>query len=137
MFRLSSVSNVLYCAALRCAVDKNLAWRKRTYFILFFATFFCWQAIPIAVGNCFAALRASAAASRQSRHRSVYVEEMYASWKADPSSVHKSWDVYFRHSEAGRDVSQVGRARMTRGCLADCRPKRAVYRVRVTVAMTV
>ncbi|CAM9192574.1 unnamed protein product [Ascophyllum nodosum] len=36
----------------------------------------------------------------------VYVEEMYASWKADPSSVHKSWDVYFRHSEAGRDVSQ-------------------------------
>lgn len=38
---------------------------------------------------------------------SVYVEEMYEAWKVDPTSVHKSWDVYFRHSDAGRDASEV------------------------------
>lgn len=32
---------------------------------------------------------------------------MYAAWKADPQSVHKSWDVYFRYSDAGRDGSSV------------------------------
>ena len=26
----------------------------------------------------------------------VYVEEIYQSWLADPKSVHKSWDIYFR-----------------------------------------
>jgi 2-oxoglutarate dehydrogenase E1 component len=26
----------------------------------------------------------------------VYVEEMYREWKLDPTSVHKSWDVFFR-----------------------------------------
>ncbi|GLD98266.1 hypothetical protein PINS_up006963 [Pythium insidiosum] len=31
----------------------------------------------------------------------AYVEEMYSSWKTDPSSVHKSWDVYFRQIERG------------------------------------
>lgn len=32
---------------------------------------------------------------------SVYVEEMYSSWQKDPSSVHKSWDVYFRQVSQG------------------------------------
>eukprot|EP01111_Echinosteliopsis_oligospora_P000442 TRINITY_DN1046_c0_g1_i1.p1 TRINITY_DN1046_c0_g1~~TRINITY_DN1046_c0_g1_i1.p1 ORF type:complete len:1033 (-),score=255.52 TRINITY_DN1046_c0_g1_i1:43-3141(-) len=31
----------------------------------------------------------------------VYVEEMFAAWKSNPSSVHKSWDVFFRQSEKG------------------------------------
>ncbi|KAG6582993.1 oxoglutarate dehydrogenase (succinyl-transferring), E1 component [Phytophthora cinnamomi] len=31
----------------------------------------------------------------------AYVEEMYSSWKSDPLSVHKSWDVYFRQIESG------------------------------------
>uniref|UniRef100_H3GAB7 2-oxoglutarate dehydrogenase, mitochondrial n=1 Tax=Phytophthora ramorum TaxID=164328 RepID=H3GAB7_PHYRM len=31
----------------------------------------------------------------------AYVEEMYSSWKSDASSVHKSWDVYFRQIESG------------------------------------
>ena len=31
----------------------------------------------------------------------VYVEEMYAAWKADSSSVHKSWDAFFRNTESG------------------------------------
>jgi len=30
-----------------------------------------------------------------------YVEEMYESWKEDPTSVHKSWDAFFRRSEEG------------------------------------
>lgn len=32
---------------------------------------------------------------------SVYIEEMYSAWKQDPTSVHVSWDVYFRNVEAG------------------------------------
>eukprot|EP01101_Sappina_pedata_P006960 TRINITY_DN3580_c0_g1_i1.p1 TRINITY_DN3580_c0_g1~~TRINITY_DN3580_c0_g1_i1.p1 ORF type:complete len:1008 (+),score=463.42 TRINITY_DN3580_c0_g1_i1:73-3096(+) len=31
----------------------------------------------------------------------VYVEEMYESWRADPTSVHKSWDIFFRQTDAG------------------------------------
>ncbi|OQS07064.1 2-oxoglutarate dehydrogenase E1 component [Thraustotheca clavata] len=31
----------------------------------------------------------------------VYVEEMYKTWSKDPTSVHKSWDVYFRQVEDG------------------------------------
>uniref|UniRef100_K3WND9 2-oxoglutarate dehydrogenase, mitochondrial n=1 Tax=Globisporangium ultimum (strain ATCC 200006 / CBS 805.95 / DAOM BR144) TaxID=431595 RepID=K3WND9_GLOUD len=31
----------------------------------------------------------------------AYVEEMYDSWKTNPQSVHKSWDVYFRGVESG------------------------------------
>ncbi|TMW66879.1 hypothetical protein Poli38472_011995 [Pythium oligandrum] len=31
----------------------------------------------------------------------AYVEEMYATWKTNPQSVHKSWDVYFRQVESG------------------------------------
>jgi len=30
-----------------------------------------------------------------------YVDEMYMSWKQDPSSVHVSWQVYFRNMESG------------------------------------
>lgn len=31
----------------------------------------------------------------------TYIEEMFLAWKNDPSSVHKSWDVYFRQVENG------------------------------------
>lgn len=27
---------------------------------------------------------------------SAYIDQMYVSWRADPASVHKSWDAYFR-----------------------------------------
>lgn len=27
---------------------------------------------------------------------SIYIDEMYSAWQKDPTSVHKSWDVYFR-----------------------------------------
>ena len=32
---------------------------------------------------------------------SVYIEDMYAAWQADPKSVHASWDAYFRNVERG------------------------------------
>lgn len=32
---------------------------------------------------------------------SVYVEEMYESWKKDSNSVHKSWDAFFKAASAG------------------------------------
>ncbi|OUC43134.1 hypothetical protein D917_09979 [Trichinella nativa] len=32
---------------------------------------------------------------------SIYIEEMFESWKNDPKSVHKSWDAFFRSVEAG------------------------------------
>ncbi|KAJ8317938.1 hypothetical protein KUTeg_003029 [Tegillarca granosa] len=38
---------------------------------------------------------------------SVYVEEMYSSWLKDPSSVHKSWDVYFRQASQGVQPGQA------------------------------
>jgi len=31
----------------------------------------------------------------------TYVEDMYESWKEDPTSVHKSWDVFFRNADNG------------------------------------
>lgn len=31
----------------------------------------------------------------------TYVDEMYHAWKADNSTVHKSWDAFFRNAEAG------------------------------------
>lgn len=40
-------------------------------------------------------------------------------WKADPSSVHKSWDIYFRNTDAERDHSEVGEGVVT---LFSCRP---------------
>ena len=44
---------------------------------------------------------AAAAESFLSGTSSIYVEEMYESWHADPKSVHKSWDAYFRQVDAG------------------------------------
>uniref|UniRef100_A0A0A9XM16 2-oxoglutarate dehydrogenase complex component E1 n=1 Tax=Lygus hesperus TaxID=30085 RepID=A0A0A9XM16_LYGHE len=38
---------------------------------------------------------------------STYVEDMYNSWLADPSSVHASWDAYFRNSAAGAAQAYV------------------------------
>ncbi|KAK6009279.1 hypothetical protein OSTOST_25817, partial [Ostertagia ostertagi] len=32
---------------------------------------------------------------------STYIEQMYSAWKADPKSVHASWDAYFRNVEGG------------------------------------
>ncbi len=32
---------------------------------------------------------------------STYIEQMYEHWKSDPSSVHVSWDSYFRNVDAG------------------------------------
>eukprot|EP00948_MAST-09A_sp_MAST-9A-sp1_P000857 g857.t1 len=37
----------------------------------------------------------------------VYFDEMYRSWKADPSSVHVSWDAYFKSVESGVDPAQA------------------------------
>lgn len=31
----------------------------------------------------------------------TYVEEMYEAWKVDPTTVHKSWDVFFRRTDEG------------------------------------
>jgi len=30
-----------------------------------------------------------------------YIDEMYMQWKRDPSSVHISWQIYFRNMEEG------------------------------------
>uniref|UniRef100_A0A7E4USU5 2-oxoglutarate dehydrogenase, mitochondrial n=1 Tax=Panagrellus redivivus TaxID=6233 RepID=A0A7E4USU5_PANRE len=38
---------------------------------------------------------------------SVYIEQMYENWRSDPSSVHKSWDAYFRNVEAGAGPGQA------------------------------
>ncbi|KAL1139167.1 hypothetical protein AAG570_009227 [Ranatra chinensis] len=38
---------------------------------------------------------------------SVYVEEMYNSWLADPKSVHASWDAFFRNSTSGAAPGQA------------------------------
>ncbi|KAF9351899.1 2-oxoglutarate dehydrogenase E1 component [Mortierella sp. AD094] len=35
-----------------------------------------------------------------------YVEEMYASWLKDPTSVHLSWQIYFRNQSQGMSTSQ-------------------------------
>ncbi|KAK0407469.1 hypothetical protein QR680_019211 [Steinernema hermaphroditum] len=39
-----------------------------------------------------------------------YVEQMHDSWRVDPSSVHKSWDAYFRNVEAGAAPGQAFQA---------------------------
>ncbi|CAF4950109.1 unnamed protein product [Rotaria magnacalcarata] len=33
---------------------------------------------------------------------SNYIDEMYEQWSKDPQSVHKSWDLYFRHQHYQR-----------------------------------
>lgn len=38
---------------------------------------------------------------------SSYVEEMYESWKEDPTSVHKSWDIFFRNADNGASPGQA------------------------------
>jgi len=38
---------------------------------------------------------------------SMYIEQMYAAWQTDPSSVHISWDAYFRNIEAGAGPGQA------------------------------
>ncbi|KAI1285828.1 2-oxoglutarate dehydrogenase, mitochondrial [Halotydeus destructor] len=38
---------------------------------------------------------------------SVYVEEMYNAWLQDPSSVHKSWDAFFRGASSGLQPGQA------------------------------
>ncbi|XGW31974.1 hypothetical protein V3C99_010277 [Haemonchus contortus] len=38
---------------------------------------------------------------------SMYIEQMYDSWKADPKSVHASWDAYFRNVEGGAAPGQA------------------------------
>ncbi|XP_067937510.1 2-oxoglutarate dehydrogenase complex component E1-like [Watersipora subatra] len=38
---------------------------------------------------------------------SVYIEEMYDAWQQDPSSVHKSWDAFFRGTVAGAPPGQA------------------------------
>ena len=35
---------------------------------------------------------------------SIYAEQMYDSWKKDPSSVHASWRSYFENLESGADT---------------------------------
>ncbi|KIH60595.1 oxoglutarate dehydrogenase (succinyl-transferring), E1 component [Ancylostoma duodenale] len=41
---------------------------------------------------------------------SVYIEQMYDAWKADPKSVHASWDAYFRNVEGGAAPGQAYQA---------------------------
>ncbi len=38
---------------------------------------------------------------------SVYVEQMYDHWKRDPSSVHSSWDSFFRNVDSGLGPGQA------------------------------
>ena len=47
---------------------------------------------------------ATSAPSFLTGENNVYMEEMFRQWKQDPSTVHKSWDVYFRHAEKGQQV---------------------------------
>ena len=50
------------------------------------------------------AYKSSSAASAEpflNGSSSSYVEEMYESWRADPSSVHKSWQIFFARTEGG------------------------------------
>ncbi|VDP77156.1 unnamed protein product [Echinostoma caproni] len=38
---------------------------------------------------------------------SHYIEDIYEAWRNDPSSVHKSWDIYFRGVTAGAQFGQA------------------------------
>lgn len=38
----------------------------------------------------------------------TYIEEMYQAWQADPNSVHKSWDIYFRTNSVGSPPPTLG-----------------------------
>ncbi|ETN77778.1 oxoglutarate dehydrogenase (succinyl-transferring), E1 component [Necator americanus] len=41
---------------------------------------------------------------------SIYIEQMYDAWRADPKSVHASWDAYFRNVEGGAAPGQAYQA---------------------------
>ncbi|KAF8371141.1 ogdh-1 [Pristionchus pacificus] len=41
---------------------------------------------------------------------SIYIEQMYESWQRDPSSVHSSWNAYFKNVEAGCGPGQAFQA---------------------------
>ncbi|CAJ0587449.1 unnamed protein product, partial [Mesorhabditis spiculigera] len=41
---------------------------------------------------------------------SVYIEQMYAAWQQDPTSVHVSWDAYFRNVDNGAAPGQAFQA---------------------------
>ena len=43
----------------------------------------------------------------------VYVEEMYRAWKKDPSSVHASWNAFFRNVDSGAAPGEA----FTRACV--------------------
>lgn len=51
--------------------------------------------------RCFATNPPHPSESFLSGTNNIYVEEMYRAWSTDPSSVHKSWDVYFSQVEKG------------------------------------
>ncbi|KAK6316280.1 hypothetical protein J4Q44_G00138040 [Coregonus suidteri] len=66
------------------------------------------QARPAAVGGAlrtYEPMRSYAASVSAkpflSGTSSNYVEEMYYAWLENPSSVHKSWDIFFRNANAG------------------------------------
>ncbi|ODQ82685.1 hypothetical protein BABINDRAFT_159215 [Babjeviella inositovora NRRL Y-12698] len=40
-------------------------------------------------------------------NNATYIDEMYESWRADPSSVHASWNAYFKNVDAGVAPSQA------------------------------
>ncbi|KAG0249211.1 2-oxoglutarate dehydrogenase E1 component, partial [Mortierella polycephala] len=42
-----------------------------------------------------------------------YVEEMYSAWLKDPTSVHLSWQIYFRNQSSGMSSSQSFQAAPT------------------------
>ncbi|KNC81576.1 2-oxoglutarate dehydrogenase, mitochondrial [Sphaeroforma arctica JP610] len=47
--------------------------------------------------------QSNSAESFMNGSNSVYMDEMYTAWKEDPSSVHKSWDSFFKSVDAGMD----------------------------------
>lgn len=57
-----------------------------------------------------AAARSVAAEPFMNGSSSYYIEQMYESWKVDPSSVHKSWQIYFSCVEAGAAPGQAYQA---------------------------
>ncbi|CAJ0602086.1 unnamed protein product [Cylicocyclus nassatus] len=73
------------------------------------------SASPIAAAaNAQARKQSTAASVKQEPFMngtsSVYIEQMYESWKADPKSVHASWDAYFRNVEGGAPPGQAYQA---------------------------
>ena len=62
------------------------------------------------VYSCFVNYFSSTTVSSESflnGSSSVYVEQMYDHWKRDPSSVHSSWDSFFRNVDSGLGPGQA------------------------------